>query len=83
MHPFSPPPQCSTTSKPPSPPARQKSPTPEPLELVEIEEMRKKVVAMGWADSSKGKEKARSREDELAMMVGVECDLCAQAVLRL
>jgi hypothetical protein len=69
MHPLSPQQTATTPSKPASPTPRQKSPTPEPLAPAEIEEMRKKVFAMGWGDSSKGKEKAASREDELAVMV--------------
>jgi hypothetical protein len=31
--------------------------------------MRRKVIGMGWGDSLKGKEKASSREEELATMV--------------
>lgn len=54
----------------PSPPPRPRSSTPEPLEPVEIEDMRRKVLAMGWVDSPKGKEQTFSREQELAEMAG-------------
>ncbi|KIJ57285.1 hypothetical protein M422DRAFT_40768 [Sphaerobolus stellatus SS14] len=69
MHPLSPPPASAAPNKSPTPPPRAKSATPEPLEPAEIDEMRRKVISMGWGDSSKGKEKANSREEELANML--------------
>lgn len=69
MHPLSPTPANENAG---SPSPILKSSTPEltePLELAEIEEMRKRVMSMGYGDLSKGKEKVTLREQELADMV--------------
>ncbi|KAF8512126.1 hypothetical protein JB92DRAFT_3117444 [Gautieria morchelliformis] len=67
MHPFSPPP--THASKAASPPPCPRTSTPEPLEPVEIEDMRRRVLDMGWGDLSRGNEKAGSSEKELADML--------------
>ncbi|GJJ11417.1 hypothetical protein Clacol_005650 [Clathrus columnatus] len=69
MHPLTPPPTLSSSINSKTPPPSPKSSTPEPLELAEIEDMRKRVMSMGYGESSKGKEKATSKEQELADML--------------
>ncbi|KAF8509366.1 hypothetical protein BU17DRAFT_6384, partial [Hysterangium stoloniferum] len=69
MHPLSPPPSLVFHTKPLTPPPRPRSNTPEPLEPAEIEEMRRKVISMGWGDVAKGKQNTGPREQELADML--------------